>query len=205
MAKGLQPLHTDVEILPMSRPVLVVIGPSASGKSTAVRELARRGILRVHPTWTTRARRADEVEGALEHRFVSDDLFDELEAYDFFLGTVSLPGLSFRYGLPRPSLLDDGPADTIMARAPFIDLFADYFPNRIVYQVEDSIERAYARLVERGSSADEINARLVGHSDEIDAGHRIAQRVFVNADFDALVSEMARAIEADFARSGVQR
>ena len=127
-----------VETLQMSRPVLVVIGPSASGKSTAVRELHRRGVLHVHPTWTTRARRTDETEGALEHRFVTDEVFDELEAAGFFLGTVALPGLPFRYALPQVARRDDGPVDTIMARAPFIDLFAPYFPNRIVYQIEDN-------------------------------------------------------------------
>ena len=77
----------------MTRPVLVVIGPSASGKSTAVRELHRRGVAHVHPTWTTRPRRPDEGDGTLEHRFVTDAMFDELDAAGFFLGTVVLPGL----------------------------------------------------------------------------------------------------------------
>ena len=83
-------------------------------------------VLHVHPTWTTRARRADEADGALEHRFVIDEVFDELEAAGFFLGTVRLPGLPARYAIPQPTLADTGPLDTIMARAPFIDLFADH-------------------------------------------------------------------------------
>ena len=88
--------HSD-----MPRPVLVVIGPSASGKSSAVRELHRRGVVRVHPTWTTRPRRPDEGDGAPEHRFVTDTIFDDLEAAGFFLGTVCLPGLPYRYALPQ--------------------------------------------------------------------------------------------------------
>jgi len=193
----------------MTRPVLVVIGPSASGKSTAVRELHRRGVLHVHPTWTTRARRADEADGALEHRFVTDEIFDELEAAGFFLGTVQLPGLPARYAIPRPTLADDGPLDAIMARAPFIALFADSFPHRLVYQIEDSVERARDRLVARGSSAYETEVRLAGHETEIRQGRAIAQRVFTNdGDLDALVDAIAVALLDDGVtrpRAGAER
>src|SRR5436305_590449 len=82
------------------RPVVVFIGPSGSGKSTVVRELASRGLVTVHPTWTTRPRRADEQQGSLEHRFVSDGEFDELCRRGCFIETVRLFGLPYRYGLP---------------------------------------------------------------------------------------------------------
>ena len=81
-------------------------------------------------------------DGTLEHRFVSDTAFTDLEAAGFFLGTVALPGLPYRYALPKVTLRDDGPIDTIMARAPFIDLFAPYFPDRLVYEIEDTLDRA---------------------------------------------------------------
>jgi guanylate kinase len=182
----------------MPRPVLVVIGPSASGKSSAVRELHRRGIVRVHPTWTTRPRRLDETEGAIEHRFVTDAVFDELETASFFLGTVALPGLPFRYALPRLSLRDDGPIDAVMARAPFIELFAPHFADRLVYEIEDSHDRAHARLVERGSDVLEIDARLAGHRAEVEAGRRIASRTFVNdGTLDDLVAAMSAALAVD--------
>jgi len=182
----------------MSQPVLVVIGPSASGKSTAVRELHRRGIAHVHPTWTTRPRRPDESDGALEHRFVTDAVFDELEAADFFLGTVGLPGLPYRYALPRVTRHGNGPIDTIMARAPFVDLFAPYFPDRLVYEIEDTLDRAQRRLVQRGSDAHEIDARLAGHHAEIEAGRRIASRCFVNAGtLDELVGAITAALRVD--------
>ena len=182
----------------MPRPVLVVIGPSGSGKSTAVRELHRRGIVDVHPTWTTRPRRADEGTGALEHRFVTEQVFSELDADGFFLGTVALPGLPYRYGLPRVVTRDDGPVDTIMARAPFVDLFAPHFPERVVYQIEDTLERAHERLIARGSDEHEIDARLAGHRDEVAAGRLIAARFFVNeGTLDDLVGAIAAALRVD--------
>ncbi len=190
----------------MSRPVLVVIGPSASGKSTAVRELHQRGVAHVHPTWTTRPRRPDESDGTLEHRFVTDAVFDELEAAGFFLGTVALPGLPYRYALPQVTVQDDGPMDTVMARAPFIDLFAPYFPDRLVYEIEDTFDRARQRLIERGSAAHEIDARLAGHRAEIEAGRRIASRCFVNeGTLDDLVGAITAALLVDVFAASSQR
>jgi ribose 1,5-bisphosphokinase PhnN len=146
-----------------------------------VRALARRGVLRVHPTWTTRPRREDERTGEIEHRFVDDATFDRLAGESFFLGTVTLAGLPYRYGLPRPRLTDDGPIDTVMARAPFVELFAAHFPQRLVYQIEDTPERARARLAERGCDTRELHARVDQYIDEARAGHAVAHLVFRNS------------------------
>ncbi|HUI48448.1 MAG TPA: hypothetical protein VL119_07110 [Acidimicrobiia bacterium] len=182
----------------MSRPVLVVIGPSASGKSAAVRELHQRGVVHVHPTWTTRPRRPDESDGTLEHRFVSDAVFDELDAAGFFLGTVTLPGLPYRYALPRVTLRGDRPVDTIMARAPFVALLAPHLPEQVVYEIEDTPERARERLVARGSDAQEIDARLAGHRGELEAGRALAARCFVNdGTLDELVGAITEALCVD--------
>src|SRR3954451_2133494 len=103
------------------RPVVVFIGPSGSGKSTVVRELADRGLVTVHPTWTTRPRRQDEQAGSLEHRFVSDAEFDRLCERGFFLETVTLFGLPYRYGLPPVgSPRATGALDAVMLRAPLV-------------------------------------------------------------------------------------
>jgi guanylate kinase len=180
------------------RPVLVVIGPSASGKSTVVRELARRGIVRVHPTWTTRPRRPDERRGSLEHRFVTEQVFDQLVADGFFLEAVRLFGLPYRYGLPplRPSAT--GPLDAVMLRAPVVPTFARSVPRHLVYQVEDPTDRPRERLVQRGVGAEEVAARLDDNRREIAAGRRIADRVFRNdGSLDELVDRVATAVRCD--------
>ena len=54
------------------------------------------------------------------------------------------------------------------------------------------------RLSERGTSTDEVEARLIGHAAEIDAGRAIADRVFINAHgLDDLVVQIADALCAD--------
>jgi hypothetical protein len=110
-----------------------------------------------------RARRGpDEGRRALEHRFVSDHEYDDLDAAGFFLGTVTLPGLPYRYGLPPLALAGDGPIDTIMARVAFLDALAPHVPVRLTYQIEDTPERARRRLLARGNDAIELGARLDG-------------------------------------------
>lgn len=175
------------------RPVLVIIGPSGSGKSSVVRMLAGRGVLRVHPTWTTRPRRPDERTGSLEHRFVSEATFDVLERQGFFLDTVSLFGLPHRYGLPPVRRSPGGPLDTVMLRAPLVERFTAFVPDVHVVQVEDDPVRLRARLVARGCSPAELAARLRDNEAEIAAGRRIADRVLVN---DGTLLDLAEAVAA---------
>jgi guanylate kinase len=187
------PIHCDMPL-----PLLIVVGPSASGKSSAVRRLHQTGVVHVHPTWTTRPRRHDEQAGSLEHRFVTDAIFDELETADFFLGTVVLPGLPYRYALPQVTLTDNGPIHAVMARAPFLDLFAPHFSDRLVYEIDDTFDRARQRLIERGSDAHEVEARLAGHHAEVEAGRKIASRCFVNdGTLDELVGAIAASLRID--------
>ena len=162
------------------RPALVVIGPSGSGKSSVVRALADRGVIRVHPTWTTRPPRPDELDGSPEHVFVTEDRFDELVEEGFFLDTVAMFGLPYRYGLPTVRPSDDGRVDTIMLRAALVDRLKPFVASFVVYQIEDTTDRVRERLIARGCPADELAARLRDNEVEVALGRRIADRVFVN-------------------------
>lgn len=179
-----------------SFPVLAVIGPSASGKSSAVRALAARGLVRVHPTWTTRPRREDERDGTIEHRFVDDATFDRLQADGFFVDAVPMFGLPHRYGLAHIVPASDGAIDAVMLRAPLVARFATLVTTPLVYQVEDA--RADARLRPRRTGAADLTARLADNRTEREAGRKLADRVFVNdGALGALVDEMAVALVAD--------
>ena len=179
--------------------MLVIIGPSASGKSSVMRELHRRGVIRVHPTWTDRPRRNDEHNGSVEHRFVSGAAFDRLCAQGFFLQTAALSGLPCRYGLPPLPSSVSGSIDGIILRAPFVDGLAQVLPDQLVYQIEDTAHRARARLLPRGcAAAAELSARLEEHHREIAAGRRVAHRAIVNdRPLAALVDAVASALRTD--------
>ncbi len=179
-------------------PAVVIIGPSASGKSSVVRRLHRQGLIRVQPMWTTRGRREDERFGSIEHRFVSEARFDELAADGFFLETASAFG-PHRYGLPRFTGTDGRP-DVVMLRAAFVPRFAELVPGHLVYQIEDSFDRRRSRLLRRGCSPAELIARLGDDPGEVDLGRRVANRVFVNdGPLDPLVEAVASALRTDAA------
>lgn len=180
--------------------VVVIIGPSASGKSSVVRRLHRQGLIRVQPTWTTRGRREDERFGSIEHRFVSEARFDELAVDRFFLETASAFGLPYRYGLPRFTPGWAGRPDVVMLREAFVPRFAELVPGQVVYQIEDSLDRRRSRLRRRGGSPAELAARLGDDPAEIGAGRQVADRVFVNdGSLDALVDAVATALRRDVA------
>lgn len=159
---------------------MVVIGPSAVGKSTLVRELHRRHLARVIPTWTTRPRRADEWGFVVEHRFVTDGGFDAGCAAGFFAATGTLPGLPYRYGLPHFGTAVGTPPELVMVRASYVPMIATLAPEIVVYQVEDGLDRVRRRLAARAGGPREATARLESFDDELAVGRRVADRVFRN-------------------------
>jgi guanylate kinase len=185
----------------LSRPLLVFIGPSACGKSTLVRGLAERGVIRVHPTWTTRPPRAgeDPTDETLEHRFVDEAKFSSLEREGFFLGSTQMFGLPHRYGMPRLDLQSSGPVDAVMLRAPLVEQLRGLVPWLLVYQIEADLEQAGERLVERSVDDDEARARMEANGAELEQGRAIANRVFTNdRDMDDLVELVLAALIVDY-------
>lgn len=177
--------------------VLAVLGPSGSGKSTVVRELHRRGVVEVTPSWTTRPRRDDEVDGSIEHRFVDDREFAARRDAGYFLEVVQMFGLPYRYGLPAVEPPAGGTVPAIMVRAPLMALVARHFPNHVAYQIEDGYQRAQERL---GRRPGDLGTRLDGFEEECRIGREAAHRIFVNQGaVGDLVEAVARAVGRDFA------
>jgi guanylate kinase len=168
--------------------LIAVIGPSGSGKSSLVRELDRRGLVRVHPTWTTRPRRADETRGSLEHRFVTDDVFDALDGDGFFLATGSLFALPWRYGLPHIVPAGDGRLDLVMLRAPVVERVRGVLPLGLVIQVVDDAARVSERLRARASGPHDVAARLSDNELEVARGRQVADVTLLN---DGTIAELA--------------
>lgn len=182
------------------------VGPSGSGKSTVVRELHHRGLIEVSPSWTTRPRRDDELGDTIEHRFVTEEEFTDLETAGSFLEVVRPFGLPYRYGLAR---VEPAPADrvrAIMVRAPLLPLVVQHFPRRVTYQIEDTYDRARQRMVAARGSDAALGSRLERFEDERRLGRTLASRTFVN---DATVAELcaavADAITTDFGQERSER
>jgi guanylate kinase len=65
--------------------LLVIIGPSGAGRSSALRLLHDQKVVEVTPSWTTRPLRNDESEDTLEHRFVDEATFKQKAGEGYFL------------------------------------------------------------------------------------------------------------------------
>jgi guanylate kinase len=180
---------------PASR-LLVTVGPSASGKSSVVRILSELGLLVVHPTWTTRPRRDDEAGGALEHHFVSERAFDDAERRGDFLGSTTMFGLPYRYGLPTFDLRQHGPVDTVMLRAPLVPTLEAVFPGPIVYCFDAPDRVTSARLAARCTAPAELSSRSADNRAERGSALRIARRTFDSGGSAGQVAEVALAVRA---------
>ncbi len=176
--------------------LLVIIGPSGSGKSAAMRELQARGRIAVTPSWTTRPRRADESEATVEHRFVDDAEFDRLLNEGFFLQTISLFG--HRYGMPPVEQPSGGVIPTIMMRAPRLNLVDEHYPEHVVYQIEAPFEEARARILAAGGIAED-DIRVTGWKEERALGEQLADRgIKATGSGPRLIEIIERALSEDF-------
>jgi guanylate kinase len=189
----------------MQPPLLVFIGPSGTGKSSIVRELDARAVVRVHPTWTSRPRRREEADAAIEHHFVSEREFLARRSAGGFLHSVQMFGLPHWYGLPPIEWSEDGRVDCVMLRAPLVDALRAVYRELRVYQVEAPRSLVAARLDARDCGGRERRARLRDNTRELEAGAQIADRRFCNNQpLPAVVDDIQRAVRRDFARFSLE-
>ncbi|HUD81361.1 MAG TPA: hypothetical protein VMR08_01895 [Patescibacteria group bacterium] len=190
--------------MPITRknsPILVIIGPSGAGKSTVVKRLASKGLILVNPTWTTRPPRPREIEESVEHRFISKVEFSKLEKQGFFLECVDMFGLPYRYGLPKvvPSTLRQ--VSVVMLRSVLIPRFNKYYPNHVIYQIEDELSQVRLRLLDRQQKGEKLGTRLEDYQTEVAAGRKYANRIFINSkSIDLLASQVEQAIGQDLTK-----
>lgn len=180
-------------------PLLVVIGPSGSGKSSAVQELSRRGVVEVTPSWTTRPPRKGETSSSIEHKFVSEEEFNKQESQGFFLEVVQLFNLPYRYGIPRLQQPKSDRVPLIMLRANLLPLLPKHYINGIIYQIEDELSKVEDRLLKRQADGEQQGSRLQDYKKEIELGRQSARRVFTNdTDLGLLADALEAAIVEDF-------
>lgn len=184
-----------------SFPILIIIGPSGSGKSTAARQLSKRHVVELVPTWTTRLPRSGEKTKAIEHAFVTESEFQAAKTKGVFLHTLQMFDLPYWYGAPKIPKPQHNRVPLIILRASLIDIFSQYYSNYIIYQIEDSLSRIKKRLAERGLQGEEMGSRLSDYNKEVALGRTLAQRTFINTgSTEALITKIEQAIAKDFAQ-----
>lgn len=176
--------------------ILVIIGPSGSGKAALASALGAEGVLHPHSTWTDRVARPDDA-ASMEHTFITRAKFTELLEEGFFLGTAEL--FTHRYGLPPWPEQRRGVLAVIL-RANLVDQFvaATGLEKVVVYQVTAPRDSVADALSQRSLSSVDLEIRLAEHDAETALGSMIADRIFVNdGSFQHLVDRVRAAVLED--------
>lgn len=184
--------------LPKNKPILAIIGPSGTGKSTIVNALAATGLINLTPTWTDRPQRPGEDE--LEHKFVNSEEFERLENAGFFLHKpVSYFNLQYRYALPRIPNPSPNTIPVIMARIMALELLNHFYPERIIYQIEAPIEIVRMRLEKRSRQGVALGSRLSDFETEQQEGRKHAKRLITNdGSVEQSLNEIRKYLRLDF-------
>lgn len=147
----------------MSRPLIVVIGPSGSGKSAVANVLQKEYSYDLLKTVTTRKKRdahdADQI-------FVDEAEFESMRNTGMFFGELTAFGA--RYGLPKFQI--DLPT-VLLLRAPVVPEFLTGFPDAFVVEIDAAIEVLRERLLKR-DTIDRFDPELL--TKEIEAGRQLA-------------------------------
>lgn len=134
--------------------MIILVGESASGKSTIEKELVDKYHFRKIVTYTTRSPREGEKDG-IDYHFISEDEFLNLESKNFFCETAQYNG--WHYGTAR----EDCDDNTVLVATPhglrqlkknpdlhIVSFYIDV-PRRDrlvkILQRGDNIEEAYRR------------------------------------------------------------
>ncbi|HET7673087.1 MAG TPA: hypothetical protein VFK11_01060 [Candidatus Saccharimonadales bacterium] len=189
-----------MSFLEKSQPLLVIIGPSGTGKTTVISRLAARKILEVAPSWTTRPKRYDEDDNTIEHVFCDEEEFNRAKEKGFFVETVKPFGLPYEYGLPRIKTPSGGAIPAVMLRAPLIVRLLPHYDNPVIYQIEADKDRVKEALEKRAVAGSEPGTRLKDYEAELKLGRKLAGKIFINEDLDETVEQIARELVKDFGR-----
>lgn len=184
--------------------IVVLIGPSGAGKSSVAARLDAAGVVHVVPTLTTRPSRTAESEHCLDHRFCTDAEFDAAMAAGDLAGVGRLPGLRYRYGLPRMNSAARI-AQLVIARQQHVEELRSLGHHTVVYQVEAAADRCLARLRQRRTDDADVDARSRQHRADLIEGRRLADRIFSNdGSLDDLATAVAIAVHQDQEASALE-
>lgn len=136
--------------------MLILIGPSASGKTEVAKLLASRYNITKIVTYTTRKPRIHEING-VDYHFVSVEEFASLTEQNFFVETTYYN--SNYYGTAKKDIKDD---KCIILDPNGLKSFLALKDERIISMYLNSEEEIrYQRMIKRNDSEEDAKRRLI--------------------------------------------
>jgi guanylate kinase len=134
--------------------MIILIGPSATGKSVCEREMERRGFNRII-SYTTRPIRKNEKEN-VDYHYISDDDFTEKLNNGFFAENTIYRG--WHYGIAKEDCIDN--AIAVVETIGFFRLERIEELNIVSFFIKSSDRTRLIRMAQRGDEISEIFRRL---------------------------------------------
>lgn len=168
--------------------MILLTGPSASGKTEIAKELFKLFGIKKVVTHTTRDMRVGEVQD-VDYHFVSKEEFLKLKDEDAFVETTFYN--NNYYGTSKKELGND---KVIVVDPKGKDSFLKLNnPNNIFFYIEANAELRKARMIERGDNDDCIKQRLLRDESWFDDEAKIGVNFIVENENKTL-EEIAREI-----------
>jgi len=143
--------------------MLILVGPSASGKTESAKIMINRYPISPVVTCTTRPQRVNEIDG-FDYHFVSDSRFLQLLKQNYFAETAVYNG--FCYGTPLEELRDD---KLIILEPQGLKSFHELNLCKIVaIFLQTKEETRIQRMQKRGDSSEDIQRRILADRIEFD-------------------------------------
>jgi len=143
--------------------MLILLGPSASGKTESAKIMINRYPISRVVTCTTRPQRVNEIEG-FDYHFLTDARFMNLLKHNYFAETAVYNG--FCYGTPLDELRDD---KLIILEPQGLKSFLELNLCKIVaIFLQTKEETRIQRMQKRGDSDEDIRKRILADRIEFD-------------------------------------
>ena len=134
--------------------IIILIGESASGKSTIEKELVKRGLNKII-SYTTRPIRKDETDGIDYHYITKDEFLDKLHGKFFAEFTIYN---EWYYGIAVEDCIDN--AVVVVEPHGFRQLKNLDYINTISFYIQVNERERLIRMVKRGDNLLEVFRRI---------------------------------------------
>ena len=176
--------------------IIIISGPSGVGKSTLIRELARRISAKISVSVTTRSPGISEKNGA-DYHFVSKNIFEDLIKENKLLEYTEYLGNYYGTPLdPVRDILNSGKDVILGIEARGAKEVAKKFPDAIIICLCPPSDRELARRIKARGRDDEpaIQKRIENAKKELELARNsgIYKHWVINDDLDQTVDELVK-------------